>query len=107
VGKPIVALAGIAHPERFFDMLQQRGLTLASSLSLPDHADTARLEQAWQQLNGSLDVLCTEKDAVKLWSSHPEIWAVPLLSELPPELLARIDDVLAPKLSSAHGHQTA
>ena len=107
VDKPIAAMAGIAHPERFFEMLQRQGLTIASSLALADHADTASLEQAWQQLRAHQDIFCTEKDAVKLWPRHAQVWAVALLTELPPELLARIDDVLASKLSSPHGHQTA
>jgi tetraacyldisaccharide 4'-kinase len=106
-GKPIGAMAGIAHPERYFDMLRQRGLSISAALSLTDHADTTTLERAWEQLREQQDVLCTEKDAVKLWRRHPQVWAVPLLTDLPPELLARIDAVLAAKLSSPHGHQTA
>jgi tetraacyldisaccharide 4'-kinase len=56
-------------------------------------------------------VLCTEKDAVKLWMQNPQAWAVPLQTTLPQELLAAIDMHLAAaqnaKLSSPHGHQTA
>ncbi len=37
-------------------------------------------------------VLCTEKDAVKLWPHFPQVLAVPLQLSLPPDLLA---DVLA------------
>ena len=107
LGQPISALAGIAHPERFFQMLEQRGLTLARHLSLPDHADTTTLEQAWHSVSNGHALLCTEKDAVKLWPRHPEIWAVPLETVLPDTLLKRIDDLLASKLSSPHGQQTA
>lgn len=102
--RPVQALAGIAKPEVFFDMLRNQGLQLDHSQALPDHADLRHfiLNPAWG------DVLCTEKDAVKLWGTHPQVWAVPLLTELPDALLQAIDAALqktqASKLSSPHGH---
>jgi tetraacyldisaccharide 4'-kinase len=101
---PVQALAGIAKPEVFFDMLRRQGLQLAHTQALPDHADVRglALNPAWG------DVLCTEKDAVKLWAQHPQAWAVPLVTELPDALLQAIDAALQttqrPKLSSPHGH---
>jgi tetraacyldisaccharide 4'-kinase len=101
---PVQALAGIAKPEVFFDMLRHQGLHLVHTQALPDHADvrSLTLNPAWG------DVLCTEKDAVKLWTQHPQAWAVPLLTELPDALLQAIDLALKatqrPKLSSPHGH---
>ena len=35
--QPLVALAGIANPEAFFDMLRSRGLRLEQTIALPDH----------------------------------------------------------------------
>ena len=35
--KPLLALAGIANPEAFFEMLRGAGLSLAETLALPDH----------------------------------------------------------------------
>jgi tetraacyldisaccharide 4'-kinase len=104
---PVQALAGIAKPEKFFAMLREQGLNIAHTQALPDHADLQDLH-----IDPDLgDVLCTEKDAVKLWIQHPQAWAVPLQTSLPPELLAAIDLHLAAaqnaKLSSPHGHQTA
>ena len=83
----VQALAAIAKPERFFSALQQQGLILHKALSLPDHAtlDDVHIDAS----DG--DCLCTEKDAVKLWSQHPEVWAVPLDIELPAHLRAEID----------------
>jgi tetraacyldisaccharide 4'-kinase len=104
VNSPVQALAGIAKPEVFFDMLRSQGLQLAHTQALPDHADLSNigLNPAWG------DVLCTEKDAVKLWDTHPQVWAVPLLIELPETLLKAIDTTLhgaqSQKLSSPHGH---
>ena len=104
---PVQALAGIAKPEKFFFMLREQGLNVAHTQALPDHADLQDLHID----TAKGDVLCTEKDAVKLWIQHPQAWAVPLQTTLPPELLAEIDSHIAAaqnaKLSSPHGHQTA
>ncbi|MGE0497069.1 MAG: tetraacyldisaccharide 4'-kinase [Ramlibacter sp.] len=102
-GQPLHALAGIAHPEAFFDMLRARGLTLASTTALPDHYDFDSDKGPWS-LDSSL--ICTEKDAVKLWQRRPDAWAVPLEVTLDGALLARLDQLLDAKLSSAHGRQT-
>ncbi len=114
----LVALAAIAHPEAFFTMLKERGLSLAETIALPDHDDFA--DYALLVKNGST-LLCTEKDAVKLFSS-PKMAAVNLLAvalEFAPEpaFLEALDALLAPLLSasrlsasllsqlpSAHGH---
>ncbi|MCE4536906.1 tetraacyldisaccharide 4'-kinase [Pelomonas sp. P7] len=61
-GRPgLVAVAGVARPQRFFDMLADLGLQ-CSPLALPDHADYAALP--WPA--DAAGVLLTEKDAVKL-----------------------------------------
>jgi tetraacyldisaccharide 4'-kinase len=88
-GLPLTAVAGIARPHVFFDMLRSRGLTVSNEVALPDHADAG----AYQALTGAGGtVVCTEKDAVKLFSllstSDPDepcaaVWAVPL--ELNPD----------------------
>ena len=104
---PVQALAGIAKPDKFFNMLREQGMNVAHTQALPDHADLQDLHIDTAQG----DLLCTEKDAVKLWLQHPQAWAVPLQTTLPQELLAAIDAHLAAaqnaKLSSPHGHQTA
>lgn len=105
---PLLALAGIAKPSEFFDSLVGHGLMLAKTMSLPDHFDFSQLEAASVQ---GYQVLCTEKDAVKLWKHCPQALAVPLIQSLEPTFLAALDtmldDSLAGKLSSRHGHQTA
>jgi tetraacyldisaccharide 4'-kinase len=105
---PLLALAGIAQPENFFASLRALGLVLDQTMALPDHFDFARLNCAALQ---GCQVLCTEKDAVKLWKYFPQALAVPLLQTLEPAFLlaldALLDQVLAAKLSSKHGHQTA
>ncbi|RZL27755.1 MAG: tetraacyldisaccharide 4'-kinase [Rubrivivax sp.] len=57
----LVAVAGIARPQRFFDMLAAHGLQF-HPLALPDHAGFATLP--WDA--DAAGVVLTEKDAVKL-----------------------------------------
>jgi tetraacyldisaccharide 4'-kinase len=106
--QPLLALAGIARPETFFAALRGLGLVLQRTLPLPDHFDFSRLDTT--QLQG-YQVLCTEKDAAKLWKVWPQALAVPLLQTLEPAFLQALDQmldgVLAAKLSSSDGHQTA
>ncbi|MBI2733463.1 MAG: tetraacyldisaccharide 4'-kinase, partial [Aquabacterium sp.] len=51
------AMAGIAHPQRFFDALHAMGLAF-TPLALPDHADLTQLP--WPA--SASDVIVTEKD---------------------------------------------
>jgi tetraacyldisaccharide 4'-kinase len=105
---PLLALAGIAQPEVFFASLRAAGLQLARTWALPDHYDFARLDTGALQ---GFQILCTEKDAVKLWRYWPDALAVPLLQSLEPAFLqtldAMVDAIVTAKLSSGHGHQTA
>jgi tetraacyldisaccharide 4'-kinase len=99
-GKAVIALAAIARPEAFFEMLRARGLTLAETIALPDHFDF----DGWQAPSGAGHLLlCTEKDAVKLWRKAPGALAVPLQFAPAPEFFAALDA----KLSSLDGYQAA
>lgn len=91
-GRPLHAVAGIARPEDFFAMLRACGLQLQHSEALPDHYDF----DSWQRLSSKgFSLICTEKDAVKLWPRHPDALAVPLQLELPPAFFAALDARLA------------
>jgi tetraacyldisaccharide 4'-kinase len=90
-GQPLTALAGIARPQAFFDMLRAAGLTLAQTHALPDHAD---LEQAARSLDPHRPLICTEKDAVKLWRWRPDAWAAPLALDVPEAFWAALGDLL-------------
>jgi tetraacyldisaccharide 4'-kinase len=100
----VAAVAGIAQPEAFFAMLRATGIVPVSTLALPDHHDFA---QRPLDLPANLEVVCTEKDAVKLWRHRPQAWAVPLHVEIAPGFWAAFDRLLAAKLSSADGRETA
>ena len=96
-------MAAIAKPEDFFTMLRAQGLVLSSTLALPDHYDF----NSWSRnTSKGYTLICTEKDAVKLWHHQPDAWAVPLVLTLPPVLLAKLDDRLAQDFSLDLGQST-
>jgi tetraacyldisaccharide 4'-kinase len=74
-------------------------LALAGTISLPDHFDFS--QYALPVKPGST-VLCTEKDAVKLFklptSKAFRLLAVPLEFAPEPAFLSAVDDLLAPLL---------
>ncbi len=83
-GRLVLATAGMAHPQRFFDMLREAGLSIRP-LPLADHFDFSSLP--WQSAAQAdiEDVLLTEKDAVKLQAQgglqsqqNKRIWVVAL-----------------------------
>ncbi|XAH21423.1 tetraacyldisaccharide 4'-kinase [Xylophilus sp. GW821-FHT01B05] len=98
IGTPLHALAGIAQPQAFFDMLRAQGLTLAHSDALPDHYDFHSYKPSPDK---GLVPICTEKDAFKLWRVTPQALAVPLRFSLAPAFLAQLDRLLDARLSSA------
>jgi tetraacyldisaccharide 4'-kinase len=112
-GQPLVALAGIASPEAFFAMLRAHGLTLEKTLALPDHHNF-KLDDL--SACAGRTVLCTEKDAIKLFTlpglenlSGLEVLAVPLEFSPEPAFFTALDALLAPLISplpSSYGHQT-
>ncbi|MDP2033179.1 MAG: tetraacyldisaccharide 4'-kinase [Polaromonas sp.] len=106
-GTPLIALAGIARPQAFFDMLTARGLSLAQTRALPDHYD---FDSYPRPADEGYTLICTEKDAIKLFSRQTDALAVPLVFEPEPAFFAAFDALLASRLSplpSPHGHQTA
>lgn len=86
--KPVVAIAAIAQPENFFTLLRQQGLPLAHTIALPDHYDF----NSWSnRFDNSYNLICTQKDAVKLWPKHKDIFAVPLLLQPGQDFLTDLD----------------
>ncbi|MFI8616532.1 tetraacyldisaccharide 4'-kinase [Acidovorax sp. NPDC077693] len=87
-GQPLHAVAAVARPGDFFAMLQAQGLALAHAEALPDHYDF----DSWQRLQDKRYLLiCTEKDAVKLWPRHPDALAVPLQLHIDPAFFQALD----------------
>lgn len=86
-GRPVLAAAGMAHPQRFFDMLRGEGLDIRP-LPLPDHHPFDTLP--WP--TGTAEVLVTEKDAVKLRPDRvgeTAVWVVALDLSLPEAVIDR------------------
>lgn len=91
------ALAGIARPEAFFNMLHEAGLAPTNTVALADHADANAYGVVLRHHQGPL--LCTEKDAVKLFDTLKDhapldaarIWAVPLALEIDPAFFSAVD----------------
>lgn len=82
------ALAGIAKPKQFFSMLKAMGVQLTTSKAFPDHADYKN----YKPYSSPEDiVLCTEKDAVKIWPIDPRVFAVALEVELDEMFLKAFD----------------
>jgi tetraacyldisaccharide 4'-kinase len=92
---PFTALAGIAKPQAFFTMLHAAGLKPGATLALPDHHAFSH-----DPAPGAA-IVCTEKDAVKLWRLRPDAWAVPLEARIEPAFFTAFDARLDAKLSSA------
>lgn len=96
--QPVHALAGIANPEAFFSMLRDAGFTLAGTHALPDHHAFTEGDTL-----PAGPLVCTEKDAVKLWRLRPDAWAVPLQLSVPAAFWQEFDRRLSARLSSPHG----
>ncbi|MDF0606202.1 tetraacyldisaccharide 4'-kinase [Neisseriaceae bacterium TC5R-5] len=84
----IVAMAGIGHPERFFNSLTSRGLLLQRCIAWPDH----HTYQASNLPSDADKIIVTSKDAVKLErvihdaEQRARLWVLPVQAEIRPDL---------------------
>lgn len=101
----VVAFAGIAKPDSFFDGLHRRGITLSATLPLPDHASYNQEQLAavdsFVQENSPGWILTTEKDGVKLkqldrpWRSKVLVARLELELSDPALLFDKVSEVLS------------
>ena len=111
-GAALLAVAGIARPERFFDDLRVAGFQLAGSIAFGDHhvfkpADIDRIAAAAHR-SGAAAVVTTEKDAVRLAGmnlSAIPFAAVPLQARIEPA--DRFATWLTARLELARAHRPA
>lgn len=99
-GNPVHAVAGIAHPRRFFSALEQHGMRVTPH-AFSDHH---RFQAHQLTFPEPYPIMMTEKDAVKCF--HFDLdrhWVVPLHAELDPGAL----EWLKIKLETGDGPQTA
>jgi len=73
-GQSVYALAGIAHPKRFFTALEERGIRVTPIAA----ADHERVGASDLNPDDSLPFLMTEKDAVKYSELGERHWIVPV-----------------------------
>ena len=102
--RPLVAAAGLARPQRFFQMLREQALTF-NELALPDHHPYAALP--WPA--DTADVVLTEKDAIKLdpqRAGATRIWVAPLDFAIDAAFEAALIALLAP-IGIRHGNTPA
>ena len=69
IGRPVLAFAGIAHPEKFFATLAGVGAQVAETAVFPDHWPFRAREIERLVARASrrgLTLVCTEKDHVRL-----------------------------------------
>jgi tetraacyldisaccharide 4'-kinase len=81
-GQRILAFAGIARPERFFELLDTLGVAPVGRLAFPDHytypaAGRAKIAAAARRLKAKA-LVTTEKDAVKFGSDGLTFPGLPL-----------------------------
>ena len=93
-GLRVLAVAGIAHPDRFFTMLRDAGWNVVESMVFPDHhrytANDVSAIDAKLKASGADAVFTTDKDAVRLEPLTPRvpIYRVPLVVRFdPPDML--------------------
>jgi tetraacyldisaccharide 4'-kinase len=104
-GRRVVAAAGVARPQRFFDLLRAAGLDV-ETLPLPDHHDFAALP--WPTTTA--DVVVTEKDAVKLDPRRigaTRVWVAPLDFDIDATFEAALLALLPTTDRTDHGHPIA
>jgi len=109
----LTALAGIAKPQAFFNMLADAGVYPTHAHALADHQNYASLVDSKEfNIIKRQGLVCTEKDAIKLFpllrqrqdNTQPTLaWSVPLVFTPEPAFF----EALTEKLSSPNGHQTA
>lgn len=104
--RPLMAVAGIAQPENFFNMLRAENLRLSGMKALPDHYD---FDSLLRGVYADFQLICTEKDAAKLWRLVPDAIAVGLIQTAEAAFFETLDACvtkrLTARLSSNHGHK--
>ena len=69
--KKVLALSGIARPERFFSLLKEQGIKYCYSLKFPDHfayprSSVKKIMDVYNRHKADM-IITTEKDAVRLF----------------------------------------
>lgn len=95
----LVAIAGIAQPAVFFKMLADAGIHTTQNITYPDHYDFANWAPPTRD---ACTILCTEKDAVKIWPIDPTAIAIPLVQTMDQAFFENIRSALQPPLPTRY-----
>ena len=83
LGQTFIAVAGIAHPQRFFNTLQQLGLQIETHSFVDHHGFVLDDFKAWQNISKNMPIVMTEKDAVKCRSlGLNNAWYLPVQADI-------------------------
>jgi tetraacyldisaccharide 4'-kinase len=86
--RSVHAIAGIANPQRFFDLVRNLGINPVCH-AFPDHHRYRREELAFA---GADAILMTEKDAVKCMAfGDARCWYLPIRARIDPALVDRVE----------------
>jgi tetraacyldisaccharide 4'-kinase len=105
---PLVAFAGLARPEKFFDTLEAVGADVSDVAPFPDHHPYSADDLAWltrMAAERGAQLITTEKDATRLspeWRARVAV--LPVAARFADE--AALDALLAPiqsRMNAAHG----
>jgi tetraacyldisaccharide-1-P 4'-kinase len=98
-GARVLAVAGIARPDRFFRALRAQGWNVVAEMPFPDHhwytaRDLAEINNAAQEAHARI-VVTTEKDAVRVgeqawWAALPMQVSIEPAGEFTSWLRARL-----------------
>ncbi|MGQ0286001.1 tetraacyldisaccharide 4'-kinase [Pasteurellaceae bacterium 22721_9_1] len=92
----VAAIAGIGHPQRFFDMLQALNIHIIQAKAFQDHQKFSM--DLFQEFEGSKPLLMTEKDAVKCAKfAQDNWWFVPVEAKISGQKLTALLDKIVEK----------
>jgi len=92
-GQTVHTVAGIGHPQRFFQTLREYGIMLIEH-EFPDHYPYQAKDL---QFKDNLPIIMTEKDAVKCSTfARPDCWYLAVEAELDDEFWLNLNDRLKP-----------
>lgn len=105
--KRVSAVAAVANPEAFFSMLKALGIVLVNTVCLPDHyCFPLGLAEFYPDLQDIDVVLCTEKDAVKLFrdvdKAPKNLFSVELIFTAESAFYIALDTLVAPLTAKKH-----
>jgi tetraacyldisaccharide 4'-kinase len=91
-GETVHAIAGIGHPQRFFTMLEQYGITVIAH-AFKDHNN---YQSSDLHFDDDLRVLMTEKDAIKCTGFQLDNhWSVPIEIKLSDSAQKKVDKIFS------------